>query len=242
MCTVTFIPGKDQVYLTSNRDEKHFRQDAQPPTVYRFESGQVLFPRDADAGGTWIAAHENGNAIVLLNGGFIPHEPRPPYRRSRGLIVLDLIEAATPCHSFKAIKLAGIEPFTAVIWDGGQLFECRWDGTEKHFRQLEEYHPHIWSSVTLYDQEVIRKRNNWFEQWLGETPDPDLDAILHFHQFTGEGDSHNDLRMNRNGIVYTVSVTALELKPGHAAMHYIDLRNNNKAAASLVIDKPATEA
>jgi hypothetical protein len=31
---------------------------------------RITYPKDADAGGTWIAKHENGNAVVLLNGGF----------------------------------------------------------------------------------------------------------------------------------------------------------------------------
>lgn len=238
MCTVTFIPGGEHIYLTSNRDEKHFRQDAHFPSVYEYASGNILFPKDGDAGGTWIAAHENGNAIVFLNGGFVAHIPQPPYRKSRGLILLDLIEGATPYNSFKAIKLAGIEPFTAVIWDGGHLFECRWDGNEKHLLQLDESRPHIWSSVTLYDPEVIRKRSDWFTQWLKERSQPALPDILHFHQFTGDGDSHNDLRMNRNGIVFTVSVTALVLRSGHAEMHYLDLKNGKEASGSLVIDKP----
>ena len=91
MCTVTFIPAKDRIYLTSNRDEKHWRTAALPPAAYEFDSGKMLFPKDGDAGGTWVAAHENGNAIVFLNGGLVAHVPNPPYRKSRGLILLDLL-------------------------------------------------------------------------------------------------------------------------------------------------------
>ncbi|MEJ0104485.1 MAG: hypothetical protein WDO19_18810 [Bacteroidota bacterium] len=36
------------------------------------------FPKDGNAGGTWFAVHENGNVIVLLNGGFKFHESAPP--------------------------------------------------------------------------------------------------------------------------------------------------------------------
>jgi len=237
MCTVTFIPAKEKIYLTSNRDEKNWRMDAVTPTVYEFASGKILFPKDADAGGTWIAVHENGNAIVFLNGALVAHSPKPPYRKSRGLILLDLIEGATPYNSFLAIKLTNIEPFTAVIWDGGHLFECRWDGKQKFTKLLDEAVPHIWSSVTLYDEEVISKRNAWFGEWIQSNAKPSQDDILHFHQFTGDGDSHNDLRMNRNGKVFTVSVTSLAISTQNANMQYLDLKNNQQTNEALIIEK-----
>src|SRR5215510_733415 len=135
MCTVTFIRSADKIYITSNRDEKHWRSSAFPPTVYPFTSGKLLFPKDGDAGGTWIAAHENGNAIVFLNGGFVRHTPKPPYRKSRGLVLLDLIDTTDPVEQFQSLSLQNIEPFTAVIWSNGALFECRWDGAQKHRQQ-----------------------------------------------------------------------------------------------------------
>lgn len=237
MCTVTFIPLRHKIYLTSNRDEKHWRTDAVPPAVYPGESGNLLFPRDGDAGGTWIAAHENGNVIVFLNGGLTAHTPSPPYRKSRGLILLDLIDAVTPYNSFLAVNLNNIEPFTAIMWDDGHLFECRWGGTQKHTRQLDETRPHIWSSVTLYDEDIIKKRVSWFDQWRQLHKVPSLENILHFHQFTGDGDSNNDLRMNRNGKVFTVSVTSLVLSDKLAAMHYLDLKGGQRSTAELPIEK-----
>jgi hypothetical protein len=237
MCTVTFIPARNKVFLTSNRDEKSWRQDAVAPAVYEFASGKILFPKDPDAGGTWIAIHENGNAIVFLNGGFTAHQPQPPYRKSRGLILLDLIEGATPYNSFLAIKLTNIEPFTAIIWDDQHLFECRWDGEQKHTKELDESKPHIWSSVTLYDEAIIARRNKWFSDWLQKNSTPSQEDILHFHQFTGDGDCYNDLRMNRNGKVFTVSVTSLAIGDGQAGMQYVDLKNDRQTEDVLVIEK-----
>jgi hypothetical protein len=237
MCTVTFIPAKDRIFLTSNRDEKSWRKDAVPPTVYDFESGKILFPKDADAGGTWIAVHENGNAIVFLNGGFVIHQSMPPYRKSRGLILLDLIEGATPYNSFLAIKLTGIEPFTAIVWDDNQLFECRWDGQEKHCRQYDENLPHIWSSVTLYDEDVIQKRQSWFREWLRSKSVIERSDILHFHQFTGDGDKHNDLLMNREGKVFTVSVSSLCLQKNRGSIVYLDLKNDLQYEQEILIEK-----
>lgn len=240
MCTVTFIPTGDKIYITSNRDEKHWRSNALPPAVYSFSTGRLLFPKDGDAGGTWIAAHENGHAIVLLNGGFIRHTPQPPYRKSRGLILLDLIDALDPVSRFQSISLQAIEPFTIVIWNNGTLVECRWDGVRKHQTQLAVTQPHIWSSATLYEEAVVNKRKNWFNAWLQQTRQtgqPTPDDILHFHQFTGDGDTHNDLRMDRNGQVFTVSVTLLSLTNEVTQMHYLDLKSNNAFTQQLIVEK-----
>lgn len=236
MCTVTFIPTRNTVFFTSNRDEKHRRSNAALPAIHRGVTGKLLFPQDGDAGGTWIAAHENGNAIVFLNGGFIAHTPRPPYRRSRGLILKDLIDHPEPVNHFLTLDLQNIEPFTAVIWDDQNLFECRWDGADKHNFQLDETSPYIWSSVTLYDPEVIRKRNSWFKEWLKEQANPTQSDILHFHQFTGDGDCHNDLKMNR-GQVFTVSVTSMSVFKDHATMFYLDLKKNESFQQELVFEK-----
>ncbi len=225
MCTVSFHRVGDKVFLASNRDEKHFRSSAIPPTVYESETGKLLFPKDADAGGSWVAMHENGNAIIFLNGAFISHLPQPPYRLSRGVILLELITHSSPFQHFTKLNLTSIEPFTAVIWEEDRLYETRWDGGQKHCLELDSTIPHIWSSATLYSEEVISRRKSWFTKWQQQNPEPSLDDILHFHQFTGDGDSFNDLMMNRNGQVYTVSITGVELRERSGLMKYIDLKN-----------------
>ncbi len=233
MCTVTFIPSGQGACLVSNRDEKHYRSDAIPPRAYQFPSGDIVFPKDADAGGTWIAMHANGNAIVFLNGGLSAHTPAPPYRKSRGNILLDLIDAEHASDEFKAVILDNIEPFTAIVWDNERLFECIWDGRQKHFNEKDGNQPHIWSSVTLYDETIRGKRRQWFDQWLEKHPGPGLPEILEFHQFTGEGDSHNDLLMNRNGYVFTVSITGLQLSRTRGEMVYLDVKNKRRSCIEL---------
>src|ERR1700683_1833329 len=131
MCTVTFVPVGDKIYITSNRDEKILRSNAIAPAIYKLKTGNILFPRDKDAGGTWFAVHENGNAVVLLNGGWRKHIPHPPYRKSRGLILLDIIDSENPLSTFFSSNFTEIEPFTSVLWFMSQLFECRWDGKHK---------------------------------------------------------------------------------------------------------------
>jgi len=237
MCTVSFIPVNNKIIITSNRDEKHWRSPAIAPKLYPLKTGNTLFPRDADAGGTWIAAHENGNAIVFLNGGFIKHEPKPPYRKSRGVVLIDLIDHENPYKQFIEIDLDNIEPFTAIIFDDEKLFECRWDGERKYNIELNAQQPHIWSSVTLYDDQVIAKRKKWFEEWIQENQVPSQDDILSFHQFTGDGDAHNDLLMDRDGIVFTVSITSIEMDEQNALMKYLDIKNHQEQCQRLAFKK-----
>jgi hypothetical protein len=239
MCTVTFIPEGEKIFFTSNRDERKHRSLALPPVIYNSPSGKILYPKDRDAGGTWAALHQNGTSIILLNGGFVNHIPHPPYRQSRGLILLELIASESSLNAFNQVPLFKIEPFTAVIFENGLLFECVWDGRKKSVSEKDASIPHIWSSVTLYEAEVIERRKQWFNNWLELQKDkaPSVNDILHFHQFTGDGDSHNDLLMNRNGHVFTVSITSIEINAVTGVMHYLDLQNKNQHQQVMPIGK-----
>jgi uncharacterized protein with NRDE domain len=223
MCTVTFVNAGNKIFLTSNRDEKYRRKPAVAPEAYSFPNGKIIYPKDADAGGTWFAAHENGNVIVLLNGAFVKHKPAPPYRHSRGLVILKLLQRYDVIEQFNKIDLENIEPFTLVIWYEGKLYESRWDGENKFLTEKDNMESHIWSSATLYDNDIVSKREEWFAEWLRENKLPIQDDIFHFHQFTGDGDRHNDLLMNRDGEVATVSITGVELSKDNALVKYLDL-------------------
>jgi len=226
MCTVTYLPLRNSVLFTSNRDEQTVRAAAILPDSYLYKSGKILFPKDGKAGGTWIALHNNGNAMVLLNGAFRKHVSQPSYRKSRGLIFLDIFDSEEPVHTFESINLSGIEPFTLVIWYNCTLWETRWDGYEKSITPLPVDLPRIWSSVTLYDDEVIARRKMWFTRWLKEIRYKTAENIRLFHEFGGDGDDFINLRMNRNGILQTVSITGIEIMPTKAIMHYKDIMGN----------------
>ncbi|MEO8173151.1 MAG: NRDE family protein [Sediminibacterium sp.] len=235
MCTVTFIPTSNGVYLTSNRDEKHTRSIAGHPVKYDVNGYQLLYPTDRDAGGSWIAAKDNGEAAVLLNGGFVNHVPEKKYRKSRGLVFLELIGATQPDQQFSSIDLAGIAPFTLVLFVAATLIECRWDGKEKHISALDHTVPHIWSSVTLYDIAARQERENWFKEWLANTPFINTQTIAGFHRCGGKGNSWNGLVLNRNNQLFTVSITSVFIKPGSAEMDYFDLRENTEYTESIHI-------
>ena len=237
MCTITFIPAGNKTFITSNRDEKFSRPSALVPDAYQFPGGKVFYPKDTQAGGTWFAMHENGNVVVLMNGAFVEHTYEPPYRHSRGLVVLKLIQHESPLEQFKLIDLFNVEPFTVIIYDEDQLIECRWDGAKKHLLMLDKTNPYIWSSSTLYKPDVINKREEWFADWIVKNTSPTHEDILNFHQFTGDGDRHNALMMNRDDQFLTVSITGLELNDDSAQLKYHDLKSSRITSLHIGLKK-----
>lgn len=226
MCTVTYIPVNGNYFITSNRDEKNIRPAALGPAVYEIGGKKLVYPKDAKAGGTWIALHENGNAAVLLNCAFEKHLPQPFYRDSRGNILLEIISHERPAWYFHYMDLVNVEPFTLIITEQENLYECRWDGQEKHGQQLKKHRPYIWSSATLYNKDIITKREQWFAAFLNNTPRPTQKDILAFHQFSGDEDRANNLVMERQNVYSTVSITSILLTADRASMKYLDLKNN----------------
>src|SRR5215203_4046611 len=112
MCTVTFIPLSDRVFITHNRDEQKSRTKALPPANYIINDQTVLFPKDSQGGGSWIGINKRGHSAVLLNGAFDKHIQAPSYRKSRGLILLDILASHDLLQTFQTIDLENIEPFT----------------------------------------------------------------------------------------------------------------------------------
>ena len=228
MCTVTFISANDHYYITSNRDEKKLRKAGIPPQKYLINNVELLFPKDADAGGSWIGMNAYGHMAVLLNGAFEKHLPAPFYERSRGLIFIEIIASLTPVSHFHQIDLTHIEPFTIIIYSDERLTECRWDGNDKFVLALNINQSYIWSSVTLYDKETILKRENWFLNWFSSNPHPTSEAIFRFHCFGGDGDKENDFCMVRKNDFLTVSITSMERSSQTGKMLYCDLNSNQK--------------
>ena len=229
MCTVTFIPANDKFFITSNRDEKLSRKIAVAPGMFEYNAQKLYFPKDTDAGGTWIVMKENGDAAVLLNGAFICHKAQPPYRLSRGIILLDIFSAERPSVAFAKIDLSGIEPFTIVLFENNCLYEFRWDGAEKYCKQLNACRSYIWSSATLYDGFAVKKREQWFASFLNTHTTLTQQDILNFHHFSGDGDKQNDLLMVRGEMYTTVSITSILLTKDRGSIKYMDIKNNSSS-------------
>lgn len=229
MCTVTYIPlAEGGFILTSNRDEQVIRKAAIPPGKYQLNETSVFYPKDLQAGGTWIATTQNQFTLCLLNGAYRKHKRKEKYKLSRGQVLLDFfhfnnVEAFSNGYDFYEI-----EPFTLIIVDGKnepELFQLVWDGEKVHLEQKDANKENIWSSVTLYEPAVIEARKAWFSNWLKDHPSEKRKEITGFHRFAGDGNLHNNVLMNRNNVTKTVSITSVFKSKNETTMQYYDVMN-----------------
>lgn len=222
MCTVTFVPlGADQFILTSNRDENPDRVTHQPGETTIVQSESIVCPKDSKAGGSWIAMSVDGRVACLLNGAFKKHEHRPPYEKSRGLILMDYFSYESAIQFHNKYNFTGIENFTLLMLENGNVFELRWDGEEKFFKFINEKEPHIWSSCTLYDEDAAANKEFKFMDWVEEKPKPSADELAFFHGLKNPDGFLLELPM-----VKTVSITTVEKTSSFIRMNYNDLLTN----------------
>lgn len=222
MCTVTYIPTKDGCIITSNRDEKITRERALAPKEYLINGNKVIFPKDPKAGGSWIA-HNETKIIVLLNGAQEKYDPKPNYRKSRGLVVLELMTVEKTIAFWKTMDLSNIEPFTIILFENTKLIQLQWNEIEKTQLEINETQFHIWSSSTLYSKEIREQRKVWFHDFIKNKSNPTPEDILHFHQFTESVNKEYGLQINRNDVLKTVSITQCLISNNKIEMAYLDL-------------------
>ncbi len=224
MCTVSFISRNDRYFITSNRDEHISRPLAYKPQEKIINDVKVLFPKDPKAGGTWFALNEYGMVSVLLNGAYVRHQSKGNYAKSRGLVLLDVISSLNPEMILQQLNLRNIEPFTLILLNGS-LLEFRWDGNQKYFTPLEKTQDHIWSSVTLYNDDVIARRASLFDTFLRKTDRIEANDIVDFHSNNHE-DFENGFIIDRETGLKTFSVTQAVLDQEETLMRHIDLLND----------------
>jgi hypothetical protein len=222
MCTVSFIPIKNGVILTSNRDEHISRGIAQYPEFYMLNGRKLAFPKDAKAGGTWFISNEKGDTGVLLNGAFEKHIPVPRYRKSRGLVLPELFQEASSFEAMKQYDFSGIENFTIILWEQQKLREIKWDGKKLKAKNYNPRQAHIWSSVTLYDNDMINERHGWFHNWIASQTYISQQNILDFHSNTQSENKEFGLRISRNNKISTTSITSLCIQNQKAHFYHKD--------------------
>ena len=227
MCTVSFLPLENNDFiLTSNRDETPLRKTI-APDFYTEDNAALLYPKDAFAGGTWIGTSNQKRVICLLNGAFEKHQRKEFYRKSRGIIVTELLAVEDAVSEIQQTNFIDIEPFTLVLIDFKnelKIFELVWDGQNKHFQQLE-HTPKIWSSATLYNEDMKLERQAWFADWLQENKFFSKNKILSFHKDSSKGTKETAVKMKRT-FVETVSITSIIKNKSILLMNYFDLLND----------------
>lgn len=227
MCTITLVPHPDSLIgfiLTSNRDEAVSRKTLAPQTE-NYKNTRLYFPKDEEAGGTWLGVSERLRCICLMNGADKPHVRKPEYRKSRGVVVKDFLSAEKLKTKFRDYDLEGIEPFTMIIvdWHNGLIFyELLWDGVDRKITKLP-LKEHIWSSSPLYSEEMKQFRRNWFKN-LKETEGFSAESLWDFHHNAGEGSKEFDLIIDR-GFLKTQSISQVQNSTEELRFRYENLRD-----------------
>ncbi|WP_248723772.1 NRDE family protein [Seonamhaeicola sp. ML3] len=225
MCTVTISPIDNNGFvLTSNRDEAPNRKSLSPE-FYDVEGVKTLFPKDELSGGTWIGVSEKNRLVCVLNGGFIIHERKAEYRKSRGIVAKDFMVADDVFSFIKTYDLEDVEPFTIVIADWNiqlKFIELVWDGNKKHIAELP-LESKLWSSSTLYDEEMKIERQQWFKDFKAEN-DLTPQSLMAFHKEGAGKNLDYGVLMDR-GFVKTTSITQVEKQGGNLIMSYENLQD-----------------
>jgi len=227
MCTVSYYPYRNGYVMTSNRDEKISRKWSSQPVKKTSGDHTIWFPQDMDAMGTWFGSKSNGNTYILFNGAEQKHQTNPPYKKSRGIILLEMMENDSHSKYWNTAELDGVEPFSVVVAGRAFLHLHRWDGSKKKVEVLDMSQHHIWSSSTLYSPVVAAQRVEWFNHFVnenGEKKDPD--SIFNFHLTEKMDDKENGLVINREGMMITKSITQSVFASGMLSLKHFDLMSN----------------
>ena len=234
MCTSLLHPaGPGGLLLLGNRDELHTRSRAILPEVHALPHTRAIYPIDRDAGGTWIGVNAHGLAVSLLN--FYDAAPMTPAidpYHSRGHIPTALLGARSLSEALELMReavyphLPHTRPFVALVAhappDGpARAVRVVWSGDT--ITQAAMTLPHVEVSSGVLIAEVRPAREATVRDGI-EGLDPVHDPIARwmapFAQHDPERGRHS-VSM-RDDFSRTMSHTAIEVRPDHVRMTYLD--------------------
>lgn len=180
MCIVSiFSEPSGNFILTQNRDESVLRPSSQDFTTREIYNQSFNAPIDLVSKGTWI--YDSVNFVCcILNGEYKKHAHRPPYRMSRGLIILELLKYNSIDQFIKKVELEGIEPFTMIMLNRNtdEKKILVWDETQKHLEDLSGQKLIVRSSSTLYSESEKETHRRAFET----LSDPNPETLFQLHE------------------------------------------------------------
>ena len=222
MCTLTIFPlGNGHHRLAFNRDEARSRSAATPPRWCCFGDREALLPIDPAGRGTWIAVNDAGLAMALLNVNRQPLATGRP-TRSRGTLIPALLGSGSLAAAVRRaadLSLEQYAPFRLVLFAGGEIAECLWDGHGARWtRPTPLTAPVLFTSSGLGDDVVESPRRRLFEALLAGPGD----AVARqdaFHRHSWPDQPHLSVCMCRPDAC-TVSHTVIRLSPSDVVMTY----------------------
>lgn len=224
MCTLTYIPirqSKSSFIITDNRDEA-VNRPADFPQIYKEMNTELFYPRDTRAGGTWFGVGQKNRAMALLNGAFKRHTRKTTYRKSRGLVVKELLATENLKVDITRYDFSGIEAFFGVIFsweDEIQILEIIWDEKELFLQTKNPEEALIWSSAMTFSPEEHQKKEKTFQEFIDKNHSSEAvaDLIWNFHQSEESG------MVLDFGILKTTSISQFRHQKENDFFRYRDL-------------------
>jgi len=144
MCTLTYRLNDQGYQLFFNRDEQITRPQAIAPIIDT--ALNAVYPIDPTGGGTWIAVHQSGVSLALLNYYQAQIDPSLKHFTSRGAIIPQLLKHADSIHQqllnmdlsvYQAFQLCVFHSNLSAQTDGSeQAFQYIWNGQKLTFSAL----------------------------------------------------------------------------------------------------------
>lgn len=197
MCTLSWARVEEGYELFFNRDERRTRGPELAPALFERGGVRCCAPRDADHGGTWIVANARGTTVCLLNG-YTHEQAVEGERESRGLLVLELADAADAREvkaRFSRALAERFRPFVLVALDPDEsALAVEWDGRELSIDPCADARLPLISS-SFAEPAVRERRNASYHERVGAAPDPL--ALRAFHASHDGGPSAYSVCMHR---------------------------------------------
>ncbi len=153
MCTLALYFQCFEAYpllVAANRDE-HFDRPSAPPALLDGEP-KMIAGKDLRAGGTWLGINELGVMAGILNRRINGEALPAAVARSRGLLCMQLLQAATLAEALSVIEhdSARYNPFTVVFADKSAAYVAYNDDAKINVRRLAPG-LHVFSSAAEFD-------------------------------------------------------------------------------------------
>ena len=110
--------------------------------------------------------------------------------------------------------------------------EIRWDGVKAYYKKFPSLGYHIWSSASLYTDEMHAMRIKWLDEWMQNKIKKLPEDILRFHHEAGDGDLRTNVLMNRDNFLSTVSISSAFVNNRNVEFNYEDLKYHQKKKVS----------
>ena len=240
MCTLTYRLTEQGYELFFNRDEQRTRPQAIQPTINTLLN--AIYPIDPSGGGTWIAAHQSGISLALLNYYQAQIDPNLKNFTSRGVIIPHLLADYENIHQqlidmdlsvFQAFQLCVFgNDLSAQKGKQAQATQYVWNGSKLTCSSLSAKNSQPITSSGVDYPIVLAARQEQFQLMISEQSSSDDYIAYHNHQ--GESGKCS-VKMFRDD-AHTVSFTRIAVEQSKALgkkvkVEYVDhlIEGNNTA-------------